>query len=170
MPRCAAMLQTHFLDARSHTRTSPSQAPDINCTRLLCGDAEHQTPSVCPSRAPTNGFAKTRSSFVALRARRYSRACAKGCTSAEAFLGRTFTSVASSRVHFFSERASALNFMEEKSELYGSDGRLRPAHRAILGTLRGAPCDVRLAEGEHWGGRSDEWVQVDTPKMRQHPK
>ena len=115
MPRCAAMLQTHFLDARSHTRTSPSQAPDINCTRLLCGDAEHQTPSVCPSRAPTNGFAKTRSSFVALRARRYSRACAKGCTSAEAFLGRTFTSVASSRVHFFSERASALNFIASAS-------------------------------------------------------
>ena len=48
----------------------------------------------------------------------------------------------------------------EKSELYGSDGRLRPAHRAILGTLRGAPCDVRLAEGEHWGGRS-EWVVVE---------
>lgn len=64
---------------RSQTRISPSQAPDRSQLSLVgCFDMLN-TPSVWPSRAPTNGFAKTRSSFVAFSARWYSRGASNGC-------------------------------------------------------------------------------------------
>ena len=111
IPRWALTLQTHLRLARSHTRTSPSQAPEINCTSDECGCDEHHTPSVWPSMAPIKGLANTFSSFTAFSALRYSRAFAKGWSSGAVFRGRMRRSDASSRVHACSDLARALNFM-----------------------------------------------------------
>ncbi len=70
-PVCPTSRRSVRFCATSHTRTMPSADPD---TRLLIALGLRQrdvTPSSC-GKAATKGFANTRSSFAALRARVYS--------------------------------------------------------------------------------------------------
>ena len=65
-------------EGTSHSRISPSAAPDA-ATESCVGDlARHITPSLCPSSAPMKGFANTLSNFVAFNALLYSLARCRG--------------------------------------------------------------------------------------------
>ena len=84
MPRTAPWWPISVRSARregtSHSRISPSAAPDA-ATESCVGDfARHITPSLWPSSAPMKGFANTLSSLVAESARLYSFARCMGCS------------------------------------------------------------------------------------------
>lgn len=85
---CITVNEQNFQSTKQlHILTSPSYEPDSRTDNLLGCLHIQCTPSWCPSSAPSRGFAKTLSSFVALSALAYSRGASKGCRSREKFLG-----------------------------------------------------------------------------------